>query len=388
MEETKYSFNNFKEIMEKKYITYISPDLILIENKIGKGGFSNVYLSTYLYQKVAVKLLKQDVKIDLIVNEIKILSRLIHPYIPRFYGYSVFEDNKIGLILDYVIGKTLRSYLNEKNNLSKLEKLEIISKIIDLIEFLNFNNIIHRDLKTENLLINVEYYNNKKEFTLYLLDFGISIVSKKFKKIDTTLKGTLRYMAPENFNQELKDEDQTIDIKITNKIDIWSLGCIISEIFSNEEPWKSFEEEQLWRVYIEKKSFPIPEVIKDKNIINLIKRCTDYSIKDRYEISEIKSKISYIIINYMNHFKNNHNMIYPVSSFKRSKTKFDCGLSEKTETITLNSKEKRWSLCKLNSSNNMINKLNFDFLLLENSEKLKEMINIENNLNRKFNFLN
>jgi serine/threonine protein kinase len=309
------SIETFKNKMEKYLVNFIPSNQITINKEIGEGGFGKVYLATYINQKVAVKKLKNEMNKGF-VNEIKILSKVHHPCIPRLYGYSLINQ-KICFVIDYIDGQTLNTFLRQ-NKISKTEKLDIISKIADIIEFLNFNNIIHRDLKTENIMIKLNHSNQIKQFTLFLIDFGISLLSKKFKKIDTTPQGTYHYMAPENFTQFNDDEDENSDIKITNKADIWSFGCIVSEVFSNVKPWANYSFEQIFSSFNSRKVFPIPNVIKDKFLIHFIQRCTEYNIKDRYDIIKIKESLIYMKKFYLDNFKFENDITSLVVEFKKS----------------------------------------------------------------------
>ena len=134
-----------------------------------------------------VKIYKRKA-INLIKNEMIILSNLHHPFIINLY-YAFQDTENLYLIMDFLTGGDLRYFLRRHYKLNEESIIFIISNIILILEYLNENNIIHRDLKPDNLLFDKDGYLN-------LIDFGISIKSKSHQKYKKLI-GSLMYIAPE-----------------------------------------------------------------------------------------------------------------------------------------------------------------------------------------------
>jgi len=156
------------------------------------------------------------------------------------------------------------------------------------IEYLHLKNLIHRDIKPENIMIT-------PNFEAKLIDFGISKECNNSYELTTSEKGTVFYLPPENVVNDL-EKDSFLDLsktdftkqrRLSKAFDIWSFGLILSETFGGEPPWGEILRKDCNKIIIElmnKKEFPIPNSIKDVDIINLIKNCTQIFPKDRINI--------------------------------------------------------------------------------------------------------
>ncbi len=222
--------NNLHHVLVENKITIIEEGKI-IKNKnqlLGEGSFGKVYKGTYGKIEVAIKKLKlhQMANIDEIMQEIKAVSTISHPQVPKFYG--VWKTDKyLHLIFDYIDGVTLKQWF-QNNSISNKQKVDIMIKLVDIIEKMHGQGIIHRDLKPENILI------MKDE--VYVIDFGVSKISVHTQTGTNNQKGTVAYFGPENCSIDTGKDVNSIII-ISPKYDIWSIGCIISFIFSNQPPW-------------------------------------------------------------------------------------------------------------------------------------------------------
>ena len=129
-----------------------------------------------------------------------------------------FEKKKVYLILDYAENGNLFFFVRDKKNSKKISKKKIFYEVCRAIEYIHSKGIIHRDLKPENILID-------KNYKIKLCDFGWSAKLSKSRK---TFCGTYEYMAPEIFGNNKYDE----------KIDIWSLGILLYELYHGYSPYK------------------------------------------------------------------------------------------------------------------------------------------------------
>jgi serine/threonine protein kinase len=252
--------------------------------KIGEGTMGKVFKGKYKDNLVAIKqinILKEDNIDDQnflseILNEIKCAHLVQNEYIPKFYGLWI-NKGRYCLVFEFISGTTLKQKYKDLNDRQKLEVLLQLSKILEIIHSLH---LIHRDIKPSNIMIT-------EEMRVKLIDFGVSKITQKTETFTVGLSGTTRYTAPEYFQI---DKNGTQSIQINNKIDIWSTGCLISEIFSGILPWKNRvgNELQLRKKLMEKTEFPIPEKdIKYVEIIEILKKCLNVSPEKRVSAEEL-----------------------------------------------------------------------------------------------------
>ena len=131
------------DLKELKIDTHDKSTLIYI------GGQAEVYHGEFEGKHVAVRLLI-DIDFKCLAHEIIILSKLDHENIPKFYGIAL-EKNSIYLVFDYIDGKTLASI--DISLYSERELINIIKSLCNIIEYVFKQNLIHRDIKNENILI-------------------------------------------------------------------------------------------------------------------------------------------------------------------------------------------------------------------------------------------
>ena len=191
-------------------------DGIKIGNLIGKGGFGNVYDGMINENKeIAVKIIPIDNKGIPNILETSIMSTIKHPHIN--YAYQIYSDNEKLYIIQDKGYCDLYHYIKKKQIPSKLI-IKWLFQISHAIACLNSQNIIHSDIKPHNILI---FDTGDVKIT----DFTVSV--KKWendKKFDHT-SGTINYLPPEallSFNEW--DE----------KLDVWSLGCVLYEMVYGE----------------------------------------------------------------------------------------------------------------------------------------------------------
>ena len=194
-----------------------------IESELGSGGYGSVYKvkdknngSVYAIKTINIK---QNNKQD-IEKEINILKIFNSEYIVKYFD-SFSDDNYCYIVMEYCDDSDLSKLIKEHKEKNELIEETTIFNIINSIYLglkeIHAKNIIHRDFRPKNIFLNK---NNK----IKIGDFGISkkLVNQKYT---TTKKGDYHYMAPEMLVKHAK---------YNNKVDIWSLGCIIYELFNLE----------------------------------------------------------------------------------------------------------------------------------------------------------
>uniref|UniRef100_A0A6G3MFH3 non-specific serine/threonine protein kinase n=1 Tax=Henneguya salminicola TaxID=69463 RepID=A0A6G3MFH3_HENSL len=208
---------------EKPQYTYGPSDFDILK-VVGKGGYGKVMLvrkntgpdkdNLYAMKIIEKRLLLRNEKDALQTrNERNILSIIKHPFIVELI-YAFQTDQKLYLVLEFVQGGDLFSFLVRKHILNELQTRFYICELIMALEFLHLNNIIYRDLKPENILIMSSGH-------IKLTDFGMAkqIIGNKQSR---TICGTIEYMAPEVITRSGHD----------HSADWWSLGIVMYDMLA------------------------------------------------------------------------------------------------------------------------------------------------------------
>lgn len=221
-----------------------------LEKEIGRGGMGAVYLASRAdreFQKqVAVKLIKRGLDTDEIIrrfrHERQILATLDHPNITRLIDGGATGDSLPFLVMDYVEGKPLTKYADEKH-LTIEERLQLFLEICSAVQYAHRNLIVHRDLKPSNIIVT-------KEGVPKLLDFGIAkLVAPSAEETETLGTQTeFRALTPEYASPE-QVKGQTV----TTAADIYSLGVVLYELLTGERPFrvKSKSAEEISKIITE-----------------------------------------------------------------------------------------------------------------------------------------
>lgn len=196
--------------------------------RIAEGGMAVLYrgIQTSLNRPVAIKVLKAALSDtpearEMFEWESKIVARLDHPHIIRVIDKGLNEDGMPFFVMDFVEGTTLKEAV--KAGMPDRRKLRLIIQIAKALSYAHKNEIIHRDIKPGNILID-------KEGNARVVDFGIARICSE----DTELKqrseegmtvGTLAYMAPEQH----RGAEYTSELS-----DIYSLGVIMYLMFTDK----------------------------------------------------------------------------------------------------------------------------------------------------------
>ncbi len=196
-----------------------------ILESIGTGGMSDVYKAKChkLNRFVAVKVLKQEFSestefVSKFRTEAQAAAGLMHPNIVNVY--DVGEENGINyIVMELVEGITLKRYIEKKARLSVKEAVSIAIQISMGIEAAHNNNIIHRDIKPQNIIIS-------KEGKVKVTDFGIAKAATS-NTITSNVMGSVHYTSPEQARGGFSDE----------KSDIYSLGITMFEMLTGRVPF-------------------------------------------------------------------------------------------------------------------------------------------------------
>ncbi len=204
--------------------SFIADRYELIE-KIGAGGMSDVYKAKdqVLGRFVAVKVLKAEFAED--VNfvtkfhaEAQSAALLQHPNIVNIYDVGS-EEHMHYIVMEYVEGITLKTYIEKKGQLNYKEAISIAIQVARGIEAAHNNNIVHRDIKPQNIMIS-------NEGKVKVTDFGIARAATS-NTIHSDVMGSVHYTSPEQARNGFVD----------GKSDIYSLGIVMYEMVTGRVPF-------------------------------------------------------------------------------------------------------------------------------------------------------
>lgn len=193
---------------------------------IGEGGMASVYLAvdTILKREVAIKILRGELAKDPVAllrfqREANATTKLSHPNIVEVY--DVGEDHERNyIVMEYVKGRSLKELIQKRGALPKEEAVNIMKQLVSAIALAHQNGIIHRDIKSQNVLI-------KDDGTVKLSDFGIATAADAVQLTQTDVViGSVHYLAPELARGE----------SATQQSDIYSLGIVFYEMVTGDVP--------------------------------------------------------------------------------------------------------------------------------------------------------
>ena len=196
-----------------------------IVGKIGAGGMSDVYKAKdhTLGRFVAIKVLKQEFSEDVnfvtkFRTEAQSAAGLEHPNIVNIYDVGS-QEGMYYIIMEYVEGITLKTYIEKKGQLTFKEAISIAIQVGRGIEAAHKKNIIHRDIKPQNIMISTEG-------KVKVMDFGIARAATS-NTINSDVMGSVHYSSPEQARNGFVD----------GRSDIYSLGIVMYEMVTGRVPF-------------------------------------------------------------------------------------------------------------------------------------------------------
>ena len=189
-----------------------------IVKQIGEGACSKVYHIThqkrdYAMKKVNLTGITNNQK-KYLLSELKIISEHNSSFIIKFYNAFV-QDDCLCIIMEYCSKGTLGNHIKQ-NNLTNDKIWKYFAQLCGSIMYLHNNNIIHRDLKSANILVD-------SNDNIKLIDFGVSKILNNYMKFTKSFVGTPYCMSPELLKNAFYD----------HKTDIWALGIILYQMTHN-----------------------------------------------------------------------------------------------------------------------------------------------------------
>ncbi|XP_046695704.1 MAP/microtubule affinity-regulating kinase 4 isoform X2 [Silurus meridionalis] len=259
---------------------------------IGKGNFAKVKLARHVLtgREVAIKIIDKTqlnpTSLQKLFREVRIMKALRHPNIVQLF--EVIETEKtLYLVMEYASGGEVFDYLVSHGRMKEVEARAKFRQIVSAVHYCHQKNIVHRDLKAENLLLDADS-------NIKIADFGFSNEFTLGNKLDTFC-GSPPYAAPELFQGKKYDGPE---------VDIWSLGVILYTLVSGSLPFDGQNLKEL-RERVLRGKYRVPfymstdceGILRRFLVLNPSKRCTlEQVMKDKwmntgYDSDELKPHV-------------------------------------------------------------------------------------------------
>ncbi len=194
---------------------------------LGSGGTSVVYKAKdiLLNRLVTIKILREQFARDekfvsRFRNEAQAVARLSHPNIVSIYDVA-FAEGVHYLIMEYVEGGSLKEYIDQHGPLPVDETLDIFHQLLNALQHAHENNVIHRDIKPHNILLDVKH-------NVRVTDFGLAVTTTNLtNQTNNDVMGSVYYMSPEQIKGE----------QITAATDTYSAGLLLYEMLCHQRPF-------------------------------------------------------------------------------------------------------------------------------------------------------
>ena len=252
----------------------------LVRRLIGEGGMGKVYEGEERLsrRRVALKVLHQELARSeqgrrLFLNEMQILAHLEHANIVRSLA-SIEVGGELVMVLEYLDGRTLRSWLNAEGRLPWVEAVRVASSVAAGLAAAHGQEpaVIHRDLKPENIMV-------LQDGSVKVMDFGIAKVIEAINQTNTQSVGTLQYMSPEQIDA------RTID----HRSDLYCLGLVLYEMLCGRPPFQSASPRQLLNLQCTAEPPPLEDEVRvglPRGVEQLLFQLLEKAPEDRPYLAE------------------------------------------------------------------------------------------------------
>ncbi|XP_044476619.1 serine/threonine/tyrosine-protein kinase HT1-like [Mangifera indica] len=255
---------------------------LFIGCKFASGRHSRIYRGIYKQRDVAIKLVSQPQEDENLASflekqftsEVALLFRLKHPNIITFVA-ACKKPPVFCIITEYLAGGSLRKYLHQQEPHSVPLKL-VLKLALDIaqgMQYLHSQGILHRDLKSENLLLG-------EDMCVKVADFGISCLESQCGSAKG-FTGTYRWMAPEMIKEKHH----------TKKVDVYSFGIVLWELLTALTPFENMTPEQAAFAVCQKNARPPLPPTCPAAFSHLINHCWSTNPDKRPHFNEIVSTL-------------------------------------------------------------------------------------------------
>ncbi|KAG6682472.1 hypothetical protein I3842_13G143800 [Carya illinoinensis] len=254
---------------------------------IGQGGFGTVYKGVLPNDRVS--------QIEQFINEMVVLTKIKHKNVVKLLGCCLETEVPL-LVYEFITNGTLFEHIHDKNLSSSLsweKRLKVALETAEALSYIHFEtsmSIIHRDVKTTNILLDENH-------TAKMSDFGASrLVPLDHTRLTTVVQGTLGYLDPEYFHTS----------QLTGKSDVYSFGVVIAELLTGEKALsmdRPESERNLAMYFVTTiKEDRLLQIIDDrilkegnteeiKEVANIAKKCLNVRGEDRPSMKQVTKEL-------------------------------------------------------------------------------------------------
>lgn len=268
----------------------IPPDKLTKLEKIGSGGFKDVFIGKFKGRRVAIAEFRDQLN-SMDIKELKLLGGFDHPNIVRFLGVSIPENTRetpVMIVSELCSNGDLFDYIRNVPAPSLKKVLNIMLDIARGMEYLHMRkpSVIHRDCKSSNILIT-------SRGTAKIADFGLAKVKQSTRSMVRSLVGTVNWQAPELWHAHPK---------YNHKVDVFSCAMVYWEMFqwhvpNKKFPWEGMNEHAIYDIVGAKRQRPSTTGLRKQwcpDIIDLLERMWAHEPNDRPTMSEVVRELERI----------------------------------------------------------------------------------------------
>ncbi len=269
-----------------------------IKDVVGAGAMGQVFLGEHpqIGRKVAVKVLNAQLSSNSdmstrFLSEARAVNRINHPNIVQVFDFGTLPDGRLYLVMEFLKGRDLGSYMDEKRRLSLKETLELLDQISSGLEAAHEVGIVHRDLKPDNIFL-VE---GKTGHQVKIVDFGVAkLLEPELHSGDKTatglIMGTPAYMSPEQATGDVAN--------IGPASDIYALAIIVYRMLSARLPIEGDFVPQILLKHISEPPTPISRFLPDfpLSLWEVLARALSKAPSDRHKTArELYQNFAHIV---------------------------------------------------------------------------------------------
>ncbi|KAL9715431.1 hypothetical protein Ac2012v2_002094 [Leucoagaricus gongylophorus] len=270
----------------------IPPEKLMKLEKIGSGGFKDVFIGKFKGRRVAISEFRGTLS-AMDIKELKLLGGFDHPNIVRFLGVSIPENTKetpAMIVSELCSNGDLFDYIRNTNTPSLHKVLSMMLDIARGLEYLHARkpSVIHRDCKSSNILITARG-------TAKIADFGLAKVKQSTRSMVKSLVGTVNWQAPELW---------TAHPKYNHKVDVFSCALVFWEMLqwhlpTRKHPWEGMNEHAIYDIVGAKRQRPSVSGLRKQwcpEVIDLIERMWAQEHQDRPTMTEVVQELEKMVL--------------------------------------------------------------------------------------------